>query len=162
MEIFFISDLHIGHKSILKFSGDYRAGTTIDEHDEWIKDSWNKVVQKRDLVYVLGDVCFNREKLPMFSAMKGNKILIRGNHDEFMTKEYLNYFTEVYGLYKRYGIWMSHAPIHPDELRNKPNIHGHVHHKTIQDPRYFNACVENLKGTPVPLYKVREHFGIGV
>jgi calcineurin-like phosphoesterase family protein len=90
--------------------------------------------------------------------MKGQKVLIRGNHDEGPIQAYSAYFTNVYGLYKRYGLWMSHAPIHPDELRGKPNIHGHVHQKSVPDPRYFNACVEPLNGIPISLEEVRKEF----
>ena len=42
-KIYFIADLHFGHKKILKFSSEYRAGANVDEHDEWIIDRWNSV-----------------------------------------------------------------------------------------------------------------------
>lgn len=162
MNVFFISDLHLGHAGILKFSP-MRGGTTIEEHDQWIVDSWNSKVSKKDLVYILGDVSFGVQNLTPLLRMKGQKVLIRGNHDEGPVQEYTRYFTNVYGVYKRYGIWMSHAPIHPDELRGKPNIHGHVHQNSIPDPRYFNACVEPLGGVPISLEEVRkELIGRGV
>jgi calcineurin-like phosphoesterase family protein len=84
------------------------------------------------------------DTLIQFSELPGKKILIRGNHDTLPTLAYLHYFDEVYGLLKYKEFWLSHAPIHPDELRNKINLHGHVHYATIPDKRYFNCCPENL------------------
>ena len=52
----FISDLHLGHKSICTFSGKERGGvTTVEEHDRYIIEQWNSVVQKNDLVWVYRD-----------------------------------------------------------------------------------------------------------
>lgn len=158
--VFFISDLHLGHKRILEFSPN-RGGITVDEHDEWIVTQWNSVVQKRDLVWVLGDVCFDPEKLYLLSAMKGQKYLVRGNHDKMDFRYYLNHFRDVYGLVKKYGFWLSHAPVHPIELRGKRNIHGHVHNKSViaedggLDERYINVCVEALNGVPMSLDQLR-------
>ena len=87
-KVFFISDLHLGHKNILSFAGDYRGGDTVEEHDEWIVDQWNSVVGKRDVVYVLGDVAFTREGLAKCNRLVGNKKLILRNHDNFPLEEY--------------------------------------------------------------------------
>ena len=155
MSVFFISDLHLGHKNILNFSP-CRFGRNIDEHDEWIVSQWNSVVNKKDLVYVLGDVCFSGDKLNLFREMNGNKILIRGNHDRFQTSLYLKFFSQVYGIIKKYDFWISHAPIHPQELRGKRNIHGHVHSNSIPDERYINVSVEALNAVPVSLEDLRK------
>ena len=74
----------------------------------------------------------------------GRKVLICGNHDTDHNpmKILCEYFDEVYSLYKWHEFWLSHCPIHPDELRGKLNIHGHVHHATINDKRYFNTSLE--------------------
>lgn len=150
-KIYIISDLHFGHKNILNFSGDYRLGTTIEEHDEWLVDCWNSIVTKRDVIYCLGDVAWSREALKKCARLNGNKYLIMGNHDKFRVDEYAEYFQIRPGIYKYKGYWLSHAPIHPDELRGIQNIHGHVHHKTIEDDRYINACVEAVGGVPMKL-----------
>lgn len=154
-QVFFISDLHIGHKRILEFSP-MRSGTTIDEHDEWLVTQWNSAVRPKDRVWVLGDVCFNIEKLNYLARMHGRKTLIRGNHDGFHAMEYLKYFDEVLGLHKQYGFWLSHAPIHVAQLRDRPNIHGHMHHHKLDDPRYINVSVEQINGVPISLDKIRE------
>lgn len=147
----FISDLHLGHKSICEFSGKYRGGvTTVEDHNKWIVDQWNSVVTKNDLVYVLGDVCFDKDTLPLLKKMKGNKHLILGNHDKFPLQVYLQYFNKVHGFEKYKGrAWLSHSPIHPNELRGKWNIHGHVHQNIVDDLRYISVCVEAVSGKPI-------------
>ena len=159
-QVYVISDLHIGHERIIEFAGNYRDGDTFMENVEHIKQKWNKRVTKKDKVFVLGDVCMNIHLMPLFDELHGTKILIRGNHDDFDMSVYTKYFKEIHGLYrykrKGFSCWMSHAPIHPDELRGRINVHGHVHQNSIRvnnmlDDRYVNACVENSDGGPIPM-----------
>lgn len=158
-KVFFISDLHLGHKNILKFSPT-RGGTDMQSHSEWLVDQWNSVVTKQDLVWVLGDVCFNAIHMPYLKKMNGSKHLILGNHDKFTLKEYFQYFNKVHGFRTYKNAWLSHAPIHCDSLRNKINIHGHLHNgivkywdslgdDSLEDNRYFNVSVEQLNGVPI-------------
>lgn len=165
--VLFISDLHLGHSKVLEFSRDYRWGATIEEHCADLVKCWNERVTKRDTIYVLGDICFDTAYLPLLKELKGTKLLVRGNHDNILTAtEWLEYFDDIFGIksYKEY--WLSHAPVHPAELRGKQNIHGHTHSKYIvesvdcfdndlRDRRYINVCVENTGGFPVPLHLIR-------
>ena len=96
---------------------------------------------------MLGDAAFTMEAIDLFKDLPGRKFLVRGNHDLCDTAAYLKVFAEVYGLLKYKKFWLSHAPIHPDELRGKVNLHGHVHYSSVPDGRYFNCCVENLVAT---------------
>lgn len=162
-KVYLIGDLHLGHDKILHFSP-MRGGTTTEEHDKWIIDQWNSVVTKRDTVWVLGDVAFSAEALHLkVGQLKGNKILVRGNHDRQDTKEYMRYFSHIYGIVKKNGFWITHAPVHPQELRGKRNIHGHVHQNHIMngdviDDRYINVSVENCNGIPVLFDSIIERF----
>jgi len=172
-EVYMIGDLHIGHKNILKFRtglGTFRgrtkdansrcSPTTVDEHDQYILDAWNEVVKKRDTVFVLGDVCMDIEKMKIIGKMKGNKILVMGNHDEFNMQVYLKYFYKVVSLIRYKGYWLSHCPIHPEELRGRKNIHGHCHSNSVPDERYFNACVEQTNcGQPILFSDIVESTG---
>jgi calcineurin-like phosphoesterase family protein len=100
-------------------------------------------------VWVLGDAAFTVDGLESFRALPGRKILVRGNHDELPVQMYLSVFEEVYGITRYKKSWLTHAPIHPDELRGKSNIHGHVHLNTIPDARYVNVSAEVIAYTPV-------------
>jgi len=162
--VYFISDLHIGHKSILKFRN--TSCKTLDEHDRMIIDRWNSVVQKRDTIYLLGDACMDRAKLPLLKELMGNKILIIGNHDKYGIDEYKKYFSDIHGFRTYKGYWISHAPIHPQELRGRKNIHGHLHNEIVRyrngvpDDRYFSVCVDQLDNyAPIRFDKIKEITG---
>lgn len=156
--VFFISDLHLGHRNILKFVGPLRGGTNVDEHDEWLVEQWNRVVHKRDLVWVLGDVAFEITKMPMLDRMYGTKKLVLGNHDMFDLGVYRKHFSKIYGLVSHRKYWLSHAPMHPAELRGRKNIHGHMHKEKLDDDRYINVCVEQSYGIPRTLEQLEAGF----
>jgi calcineurin-like phosphoesterase family protein len=161
-QTFFISDLHFGHRNIVKMSEGKRGGTDSESHDEWLIDKWNEVVKPKDIVYVLGDVVFGKGKNGLFHLTKvgflnGRKHLVRGNHDELPDAWYLRYFESILGFAKYKNYWLSHAPVHPDELRGRINVHGHVHSNSIDDLRYFNVCVEVCPNNqPISLDVLRE------
>jgi calcineurin-like phosphoesterase family protein len=158
----FIGDLHFGHKNIASFSGPQRGGiTNVEEHDKWIIEQWNSVCEKRDLIWVLGDVCMDRSKLPLLKKLKGNKHLILGNHDAFGLDAYKPYFNKIHGFVRYKGMWLSHAPVHPQELRGKINVHGHNHNKVIPDDRYICVSVEQVDGKPLSLEAIRERVNAG-
>ena len=118
------------------------------EHRAALVDCWNNVITKNDLVYVLGDAAFTLEGLETLRALPGRKILVRGNHDCLHVQMYLSVFEDIHGITKYKKVWLTHAPIHPDELRGRKNIHGHVHWATIPDDRYINVSAEVIDYTP--------------
>ncbi len=177
--VWFISDTHISHKNI----GNFRKEVGSEQGNrDYIKLWWDRLVTKRDLVWVLGDSAFDEEGIDWLAELKGEKRLVRGNHCDLPTTSYLRAFSEIYGLVKYKGMWLSHAPIHPSELRGKVNCHGHVHYYNIKelvvagdghtvvesrfdDKRYLNCCVENFSrelGRPLAsLDEVRNYFKTG-
>lgn len=153
MSVYFTSDPHLGHKNIAKFR---KFVTSPEENTQIFIEDWNNRISKNDIVYMLGDVAFTEEALTDLSQLRGRKILIKGNHDDLVsTKLQATVFEEIHGILKYKGFWLTHCPIHPNEMRGKKaNIHGHVHNKSIMksslfgrkslDSRYFNACVDIL------------------
>jgi calcineurin-like phosphoesterase family protein len=95
------------------------------------------------------------EKLPLLKKLKGTKHLILGNHDEFTLETYKPYFNKIHGFVRYKGMWLSHAPIHPQELRGKVNVHGHNHKNVIPDERYICVSVEQVNGKPKSLDEIR-------
>ena len=96
-KIWFVSDTHFGHVSILYFHPLRReaCGVTLEElqtdknsaiakHDQWLINKWNSVVRKQDTVYFLGDFCLKNKEYTenILKQLKGKKFLIRGNHDK--------------------------------------------------------------------------------
>jgi calcineurin-like phosphoesterase family protein len=169
MNKWIISDLHLGHKAICSFEPN-RLGELIEdpaEHDSILESRWFSTIRPKDIVYVLGDVAFNVEALERFESWPGTKILVKGNHDDKAEEIYRRIFTKTWGVLKYHKVWFSHAPIHPDELRGCPNIHGHVHSNIIRTPygepdkSYRSVCVEANQGWPESLDSVIEEVRNG-
>lgn len=172
--VYFISDLHLGHDNIHYFEPNYRSGDTGLENHENILNNLSRKLTKRDTLFVIGDVCLapnekdNLYWLFRLGEIPCTKYLIRGNHDELPIEEYLKAFDDVYGSFKYRGYWVSHFPMHPDELYGKQNIHGHVHRNTIKDSegnwdkRYINVCCEALGEEPIDFQDIKsgKYWGI--
>lgn len=155
--VYFLGDLHLGHKNIANFRQQF---SNEEEHYEFMKEAWHKRVSKHDKIYILGDCAFTLPRLEDFSKWRGTKVLVMGNHcypAKGITLLDLNrvFDGRVYSLYKHKGYWLSHVPIHPEELRGKVNIHGHTHFHIINQTGYVNVCPENtLQGMPVSMDEV--------
>lgn len=150
--IFFIGDTHLGHRNIINFSEERQHFNDIEEHDWTLITLWNSVVNKKDVVYHLGDVVFGKGNMWKLGHLNGIKKLILGNHDQYDIKEYLKYFTKVRGcmFMGRNDAVLTHIPVHPQQFyRWKINIHGHLHSKTIDDYRYANVSCEQINLTPI-------------
>ena len=163
MNVLFVSDLHLGHRTILEHGRKPgtapRGGETVEEHDEWVIEQLLSVSPgKRTLWWLLGDVAMEVERLTMLDRLPGRKFLILGNHDLFDTQVYLKHVERIYGSVKKYGFWLSHIPVHSELLYGMKNIHGHNHkHELREDERYFNTAIEWLPGQrPISLDEVRE------
>lgn len=128
--VFFTSDLHLGHDMAAQLRGFFGGGTAVLEHDHTIISMLQMQLDKRTVLYVLGDVAMDPKRLPMIQQLPGRKILVRGNHDEYPLMHYLAAgFEEVHGLMRYKQLWLSHPPIHPQEMyRAKANVHGHIHY----------------------------------
>lgn len=156
-QIFFIADTHFGHGAICKYRPQFSCP---EEHDEFIISNWNSVVTKaRQHVWCLGDMCFKNKYYAfdtLLSRLNGTIHVVPGNH--CYLPAYKNLIKER-ALVARYGFWLSHAPIHPAELRGRCNVHGHVHYATLNDKRYFNVSCENIAYTPIDLDVIKTYFG---
>lgn len=147
--VYFSSDWHLGHKNIHKFRCK-KNGFPIDfkdekDHREWLFDQVSPILTKRDTVYLLGDIAFSVETLAELKKLPGRKVLVKGNHCLIKdNKLYNSVFDQIHGITKYKKVWLTHCPIHPEELRGKVNLHGHVHYATLKDGRYFNCCIDNI------------------
>lgn len=144
--IYFISDVHLSHKNILKY--DSRPFETVEEmHAELVKN-WNQVVQPDDIVYYLGDLSFGRSDVAKWFAhsVNGKIHFIMGNHDNMKDIVKLDrwesiheYGTEIWvkdgdnkkarGANGYQQIVMSHYPILSWNRAHHGSwmIHGHCH-----------------------------------
>lgn len=147
-----------------------RPFRSVEEGDEYMVMMWNDVVQPNDRVYHLGDAAVNKKSLAIFERLNGRKVLVKGNHDTLELRHYAKYFDDVRSFVMLKGCILTHAPLHPMSLgRFGCNVHGHMHHKTIQrtsriydclvnDPNYLNVCVEKTGYGPISLAQVFERI----
>ena len=134
-----------------------------------------KARDKADIIYFLGDTAFDSDHNSIVGKLPGRKFLIRGNHDYVPMEELCATYEEIHGLLKKYHMWLSHAPIHPQELYGNINLHGHVHEKTVlgkppicltspilADHRYINlswdALMLNFGQPMIDIRQLREYI----
>lgn len=172
-KLWLTSDLHLGHRSICKYRTNF---ATAEEHNETLFENLATAVGKRDTVYFLGDIAFNKEWLERISSLKvKHKVLICGNHDlerGLTMRDMVDTYDGVFALLSKRNYWFSHAPIHPQEIRGRiANIHGHLHGNMVWkrqnatphmntegkmveyydeiDQNYINVCLEHTDWKPI-------------
>lgn len=75
---FYIGDLHFNHESAIDF--DNRPFKSVEEMNETLIDNWNNQINKKDEVYILGDMFMkNQNATEILSRLKGNKFLVKGS-----------------------------------------------------------------------------------
>ena len=151
-DTFLIGDTHFGHRKILDFEAAHRPFPSIEQHDEALVERWNSVVRKRDTVWHLGDVLFGRHSFKHLARLNGTKKLVMGNHDCYPSAAYLEHFNRIVGAAEVAGCILTHIPVHDSQFRRyKANIHGHLHSRKLDDPRYICVSAEHNNLTPVSL-----------
>ena len=159
------SDLHLGHSNIHKYRDQF---STAEEHHNTMFENLAVNINKRDTLYLLGDIAFDHYWLDKIKSIKcRHKLLICGNHDTergIRMEHLVDAYDDVKSLTSKRNYWFSHAPIHADEMRGRlGNICGHIHDRKVQrmvmeygncvgstdDERYLNACVEHTDYKPI-------------
>lgn len=156
--VWLIADLHFGHTNVIKYSN--RPFQNREEMDQFMIEKWNSVVAKDDKVFVLGDFSFyGKEKTEqIMKTLKGNKILILGNHDK---GHGMNWWKEVgfkevykYPIVYREFLILSHEPVFMNDHMPYLNIHGHLHENKIDALYYYSVSVENIEYTPINIENI--------
>lgn len=148
--IYFTADLHFGHANLLRYMPErpFAAQGIIKEHDEWLLDLWRSSVDKRDDVYILGDLTFLKaeDARHLLEKLPGRKHLVEGNHDANI-RAYHNYFTSVHQildiavknarcpfLEQTLRLTMCHYPMLTWNHKSYGSVmlHGHCHGKLDQ------------------------------
>ena len=153
--IYFTSDLHLGHGNIVTLCN--RPFSDVDAMDTVLIENWNRKVKKNDVVYLIGDIVWDKKKVPYYlEQLSGKKILISGNHDSTWIKkeEYQKYFDRIVPYLEvhlnGHPITMCHYPMlewksSREESKRKLGylIHGHIHNRIADEYRqtflHFNA-----------------------
>lgn len=151
---YYLADTHFGHgDKILRFRPQFKSA---EEHDQYIVDQINAVVNPTDSLYLAGDVCITEAGYKaLYQINCQNMYLVQGNHDGERCA-IPNVFKRVLGsmecrIKKEYGI-ITHIPVHESCLdRWAFNIHGHLHDESLIDPRYVCVSCEQTNYRPVDI-----------
>ncbi len=136
--IFFTSDLHFSHLNICRLCN--RPFTEKWEMNHVLINNWNKIVSNDDIVFILGDFCFDQKSIwvKILSSLNGLKHLVLGNHDKEKNIPY-EMFKSVSDMMQlwAYNKWtdkydkffLCHYPIlsYPGMYQGFYHLHGHVH-----------------------------------
>jgi calcineurin-like phosphoesterase family protein len=160
---FVTGDQHFFDPNIMLYNS--RSFDTVDEMNAYMINQWNSVVEDDDTIFVLGDFfdfhhCGQEEAYAILDQLKGNIILIKGNHDDHLQYFY-DYGIQVieYPIIKD-GFWfLSHEPMFVTETAPYANIFAHVHlnpmYKTVSS-RSFCVSVERHDYKPVLLSEAKD------
>lgn len=168
-KIWFTSDNHFFHKSILKFCPDTRGGARdIEEMNELMIAKWNSQVAKKDIVYTLGDFSFgnSEDTVKILRRLNGIKHLIKGNHDYWINGDSKTYFESIseYKEIKIDGkpIVMFHYPIFEWNKMHYGSYHlfGHVHGNCTVPGRAMDVGVDARAQKDMGLWTWEEIDGI--
>lgn len=178
--VFYTSDLHFNHEFVARD----RMYQTAEEHDEELIHRFNKVLGKRDQLWILGDVFMGSitKGLPQVDRLNGTKHLVLGNHDaahpmhrrsHSQLRRFYDSFESV-SLHEQHRIaghevLLSHFPYEGDHhgtdrglqwrLRDEGNwlLHGHVHKAWGIKGRQLNVGVDP-NSRPVPREHIEDHI----
>lgn len=178
---FFTSDLHFGHKNVIPYCT--RPFLDVDEMDRQLITNWNNTVHERDATWILGDFSFYKpnKTLDILHQLKGEKILVKGNHDHGTTK-CIGFpgYTAVFPaaeirLDQRLPVLLSHYPYKTNEIDERFQerhmedkgmwlLHGHVHQHWKTKNKMINVGVDVWDYKPVSemeILKIVEPIGSG-
>lgn len=175
MSVYFIGCLHFGHR----WMANHRGFQDEFHHDQHIIDNWNKTIQKKDLVWILGDITMETtDHYYRLDLLNGRKKVCLGNHDRPEdTRELLKYVETVAGCVDYKGYVLSHIPIHPSEISFcRGNIHAHIHENKLEEcivndrygdtktksptlSKYFNVDAHRIGYTPMSMDEITAALG---
>ena len=164
---YYIADLHLGHKAILRL--DHRPFCDLQQMEETVVLLWNATVKKDDTVYILGDFCWYDVQgwVKVLKKLNGKKVLIKGNHDpkQFppeLRKEFLSIVDYLKIKDKNRTVILSHYPIVFYEHSNNPDTYmlcGHIHN-TIENQK-LEEFIANLKSDGAKVNNTDSYNNLG-
>jgi calcineurin-like phosphoesterase family protein len=159
------SDLHFGHKNIIRFSD--RPYPDVETMDEHLVLNFNDYVGPDDISIWVGDVSFHRDPnrtYDLVNQCNGYKILIVGNHDfGYHSADIKDMGFDETHLLLEYedddiSLLFTHYPINvPAEW---VNVHGHEHIQSFDSPykrsrQHINVCCELHQYKPIDFDDIR-------
>ncbi|MBN2067553.1 MAG: 2'-5' RNA ligase family protein [Candidatus Diapherotrites archaeon] len=167
-KIFLISDLHLDHTNIIKYTK--RPFKNVKEMNDILVSNWNNTVRNQDTVYFLGDMAFGKGSHSAeywLKKLNGKIVFIEGNHEDIKLKTFYSKDKNVFLKYKDEEFILTHDPALKPKGWKGWIIHGHHHnnHPTEfplinSENKTINVSVELIKYTPIEIDKILGKRGI--
>lgn len=159
---YLIGDLHFYDDNIRLY--ERQQFTTVRSMNRFMIDNWNRVVDKNDTVYVVGDFftqnCTEDNILKIIKLLNGHIILIVGNHDVPLLGILRKYMDVIEYPMVKDGFWIiSHEPMYVSENAPYANVFAHVHNNPMYkdvSSRSFCVSAERINYTPMLLEDVKK------
>lgn len=181
--IWFTSDPHYGHRNIIKYShrpflfdkqkGFVDQNLDVNAMDEALIQNHNSVVKPQDRVYFLGDFAFykdQRKTIDVLRRLNGSKVLVCGNHDEYLSDDVLAMFSSVHDYLEinvpdkdnsrgKQKIVLLHYSMNVWNKSHHSSWHlfGHSHGSLADNPNSlsFDVGVDSHNYTPISYDQVK-------
>lgn len=135
---YLISDLHLGHRSIIRFCK--RPFSSVDSMDRSIVKKWNETVKNSDNVYFLGDLTRRGSTQRGLTRLNGKITFIFGNHDDFIkTARHHEVLT-----YKGHSFLLVHDSAEVPDHWNGWVIHGYKHNNCMSYYPFINGTRKRI------------------
>ena len=190
MNRWYTSDHHFGHSNIIKYCS--RPFRNADDMDRAMVARWNEVVEDSDEVWILGDLAMGNPQRSLaahVSRLKGNKILVPGNHDRCWVghKGHIGERADYYNIggieqiidrpdphtIAGQVVRLDHFPYRHDSTygvkyaQYRPEddggwlLHGHIHANWRQQHRQINVGVDAWNFAPVSEHTIADIIAQG-
>lgn len=164
--IFFTSDLHIGHRNILRFCNRDKTFADVKAMDTGLISRWNSVIGGGDIVFNCGDFLWfpsTHEYGRIFKKLNGFHYIIPGNHDDaekmkeavakYNLQDKVHICSDVVTLYlegfpsqkiKIQEIILCHYPLLTWSHSNQRTLHlfGHIHSLDIHEMKEWEVPMQ--------------------
>lgn len=152
--LFLISDLHLFHENIIKYTN--RPFESAQIMTETLINNWNDTVTDEDQIVFLGDfILATKDPIGIseyiFECLNGIKYFIIGNHDIRKTSPKLPWYKgPIETEYRGYKILLQHYPYKKEELKEGYKHYcGHTHSATLIAENFINVSAEAINYRPI-------------
>lgn len=163
-KVFFVSDLHFGHKYVIPF--DRRPFQDVQEMETELIRRWNARVSQDDHVFVVGDMfggVTTAHAGEIVHALNGRIHLIRGNHDP-KGEIFESLFEEVVPVKaievrvrgEKQRVIMRHRllPVYRGSNEGVVQLFGHTHNSALSKLEDKYILFMNWLGVPLHAYNI--------
>lgn len=165
-KIYFTADPHFFHENIIKYCN--RPFENVKEMNDYIVKQWNSVIQKDDVVWLLGDLalnCTKDEAKSVIEKLHGNIKIVLGNHDHWPMSFYqslsnVSYVSKYPVIIQDFFI-LSHTPMFVSNNAPYFNIFGHVHNNpefTTETEHSLCVSMERWDYKPIQCEALKEYL----